>query len=82
MTASKLDPADDPFEMLQELISDGSLIKEAVRRLQLGLTATLAQPKQQTKRNFYDSDDECRTPPMYPEIADIVAADDHHHDVV
>lgn len=27
---------DDPFAMLQELISDGSLIKEAVRRLQLG----------------------------------------------
>ena len=25
---------DDPFKMLQELISDGGLIKEAVKRLQ------------------------------------------------
>ena len=33
---------DDPFAMLQELITDGSLIKEAVRRLQLGLTPKLA----------------------------------------
>jgi len=31
---------DDPFAMLQELISDGSLIKEAVRRLQLGPEAS------------------------------------------
>lgn len=30
------DGPDDPFAMLQELISDGGLIKEAVRRLQLG----------------------------------------------
>ena len=51
-------PTDDPFEMLQELISDGSLIKEAVRRLHLGLT-----PKYNTNRSFYDSDEECRTPP-------------------
>ncbi|XP_059088571.1 uncharacterized protein LOC131884726 [Tigriopus californicus] len=50
---------DNPFEMLQELISDGSLIKEAVRRLQLGLTPKFAS------RSFYDSDDECRTPPAY-----------------
>ena len=49
---------DNPFEMLQELITDGSLIKEAVRRLQLGLT-----PKYNTTTSFYDSDEECRTPP-------------------
>ena len=36
--------------------SEGNLLKEAVRRLQLGLS-----PKIQ--RNFYDSDDDCRTPP-------------------
>lgn len=56
--------SDDPFEMLQELISDGSLIKEAVRRLQLGLT-----PKFSTDREFYDSGDEdCRTPPAFPDL--------------
>ena len=54
---------DDPFEMLQELISDGSLIKEAVRRLQLGLT-----PKFSTNKEFYDSDEDCRTPPAFPDI--------------
>jgi len=47
---------EDPLEMLHELISEGNLLKEAVRRLQLGLS-----PKIQ--RNFYDSDEECRTPP-------------------
>jgi len=51
----KLD-LEDPLEMLHELISEGNLLKEAVRRLQLGLT-----PKIQ--RNFYDSDEDCRTPP-------------------
>lgn len=49
--------SDDPYEALQELLKDGDLIKEAVRRLQLGLS-----PKQ---RVYYDSDDELRTPP-YP----------------
>jgi len=51
---------DDPFAMLQELITDGSLIKEAVRRLQLGLTpklAMLATPSGGGERgNFYDSE--------------------------
>ena len=61
MSGGKGDP-DDPFEMLQELITDGSLIKEAVRRLQLGLTPKL------NNRSFYDSDEECRTPPAYPDI--------------
>jgi hypothetical protein len=46
--------SDDPYEMLQELLRDGSLIKEAVRRLQRGLS-----PKQ---RYFYDSDEEIRSP--------------------
>eukprot|EP00092_Neocalanus_flemingeri_P033033 GFUD01035927.1.p1 GENE.GFUD01035927.1~~GFUD01035927.1.p1 ORF type:complete len:204 (+),score=26.65 GFUD01035927.1:186-797(+) len=61
---------DDPLEMLHELISEGNLLKEAVRRLQLGLS-----PKIQ--RNFYDSDDDCRTPPPplpinnYPDLCEI-----------
>jgi len=60
---------DDPLEMLHELISEGNLLKEAVRRLQLGLS-----PKIQ--RNFYDSDDDCRTPPpplptAYPDLCEI-----------
>jgi len=52
---------DDTLELLHELISEGNLLKEAVRRLQMGLS-----PKIQ--RNFYDSDDDCRTPPApaYP----------------
>ncbi|KAG8226652.1 hypothetical protein J437_LFUL005304 [Ladona fulva] len=40
---------EDPYGRLQELLREGSLIKEAVRRLQLGLS-----PKQ---RYFYDEDD-------------------------
>lgn len=60
---------EDPLEMLHELISEGNLLKEAVRRLQLGLS-----PKIQ--RNFYDSDDECRTPPPtipnnFPDLCEI-----------
>lgn len=50
----KTPQTDDPYEMLQELLRDGGLIKEAVRRLEIGLT-----PKQ---RYLYDSDEECRTP--------------------
>ncbi|KAJ1524140.1 hypothetical protein ONE63_010670 [Megalurothrips usitatus] len=45
---------DDPYEMLQELLRDGGLIKEAVRRLSMGLS-----PKQ---RYFYDSDEDTRSP--------------------
>ncbi|XP_018325548.1 uncharacterized protein LOC108737290 [Agrilus planipennis] len=41
---------DDPYEFLQKLLRDGSLVNEAVRRVQLGLT-----PKQ---RYFYESDEE------------------------
>lgn len=50
---------EDPLEMLHELISEGNLLKEAVRRLQLGLS-----PKIQ--RNYYDSDEDCRTPALPP----------------
>ena len=46
-TAQKLDlKPTDPFEMLQELLKEGTLVKEAVRRLELGLS-----PK---RRIFYD----------------------------
>jgi len=55
---------DDTLELLHELISEGNLLKEAVRRLQLGLS-----PKIQ--RNFYDSDDDCRTPPPAPAHPDL-----------
>ncbi len=64
------DDPDDPFEMLQELISDGSLIKEAVRRLQLGLVGV----EKSKEFSYNDSDDECRTPPAtaaaaeYPDL--------------
>ena len=60
--------------MLQELISYGSLIKEAVRRLQLGLTPKYSTPGAgpgsgaEAGRDFYDSDEECRTPPAYPDL--------------
>ena len=56
---------DDPFAMLQELITDGSLIKEAVRRLQLGLTPKLAMAANKNNNCYYDSEtdgedlDEC-----------------------
>lgn len=45
---------EDPYELLQKLLRDGSLVSEAVRRVKLGLS-----PKQ---RYFYDSDDDCKTP--------------------
>ncbi|KAJ8923532.1 hypothetical protein NQ315_010110 [Exocentrus adspersus] len=48
------DPNEDPYELLQKLLRDGSLVTEAVRRVKLGLT-----PKQ---RFFYDSDEESRSP--------------------
>lgn len=56
---------EDPFQMLQELISDGGLIKEAVRRLQKGLYPTTTAAGTPEAKTFYDSeDDECgRTPP-------------------
>lgn len=53
---SKSAESDDPYELLQDLIRDGSLIKEAVRRLQKGFW-----PKQ---RFMYDSDEESSRSPM------------------
>lgn len=50
------DDIDDPYEMLQALIKNNSLVKEAVRRLQLNLS-----PKQ---RYFYESDEESSRSPM------------------
>lgn len=47
---------DDPYEMLQHLLRDGGLIKEAVRRLQKGLS-----PKQ---RYYSDSDEEATRTPL------------------
>lgn len=41
---------EDPYELLQRLLRDGSLVNEAVRRVKLGLT-----PKQ---RYFYESDED------------------------
>ena len=72
-----VDGPDDPFAMLQELISDGSLIKEAVRRLQLGppppdgfsagrLTPGSNNNRASGRHTAYDSDsdnEDCRTPP-------------------
>jgi len=66
---------EDPFQMLQELISDRSLIKEAVRRLQKGLYPTAPgispptptnNPHNANNKTFYDSEDDefvSRTPP-------------------
>lgn len=48
---------DDPYEMLQALLREGSLVKEAVRRLQIGLS-----PKQ---RYFYESDEESSRSPKF-----------------
>lgn len=45
---------EDPYEFLQTLLKSNSLVKEAVRRLQHGLS-----PKQ---RYFYESDEESRSP--------------------
>lgn len=44
------DTTEDPYELLQKLLRDGSLVNEAVRRVKLGLS-----PKQ---RYFYESDEE------------------------
>eukprot|EP00093_Oithona_nana_P006404 06404.XXX_66150_66770_1 [CDS] Oithona nana genome sequencing. len=61
--ASEQDP-EDPFQMLQELITDGSLIKEAVKRLQKGLYVAHSS----SNKTFYDSEDDetSRTPPPIP----------------
>ncbi|XP_053674006.1 GSK-3-binding protein-like [Anopheles nili] len=47
---------DDPYEFLQTLLKNNNLVKEAVRRLQHGLS-----PKQ---RYFYESDEESSRSPL------------------
>ncbi|KFB43451.1 hypothetical protein ZHAS_00011259 [Anopheles sinensis] len=47
---------DDPYEFLQTLLKNNNLVKEAVRRLQHGLS-----PKQ---RYFYESDEESTRSPI------------------
>lgn len=42
--------SDDPYEMLQELLKEGSLIKEAVKRLQC------ARPASKENTDFYEFD--------------------------
>ncbi|KAL7639150.1 UNVERIFIED_CONTAM: hypothetical protein RMT77_010684 [Armadillidium vulgare] len=49
--------SEDPYEMLQDLLKEGDLIKEAVKRLQLGLVPV-------RRCVYYDSDEEFRTPPF------------------
>lgn len=49
------DTIDDPYELLQQLIKNNSLVKEAVRRLQHNFPS----PKQ---RYFYESDEESHSP--------------------
>ncbi|CAH1960779.1 unnamed protein product [Acanthoscelides obtectus] len=44
---------EDPYELLQKLLRDGSLVNEAVRRVQLGISP---------KHYFYESDDESKSP--------------------
>lgn len=61
LEANKLkETTDNPYEMLQELLKDGSLIKEAVRRLQRGLS-----PKQ---RYFYESEDDSARSSPHPNL--------------
>ncbi|KAI5710046.1 hypothetical protein M8J75_005286 [Diaphorina citri] len=61
LESSKLkESSDNPYEMLQELLKDGTLIKEAVRRLQKGLS-----PKQ---RYFYESEDDSARSSPHPNL--------------
>lgn len=49
---------DDPYELLQKLLKNNSLVKEAVRRLQLNNASAYSR-----KQNyFYDSDEDNRSP--------------------
>ena len=49
---------EDPYELLQSLLKNNSLVKEAVRRLQIN-TASAYSRKQ---NYFYDSDEDNRSP--------------------
>lgn len=54
--SKKEDAIDDPYELLQTLLKNNNLVKEAVRRLQLNTIS----PKQ---RYFYESDEESSRSP-------------------
>lgn len=49
---------EDPYELLQSLLKNNSLVKEAVRRLQL----TNASAYSRKQSYFYDSDEDNRSP--------------------
>jgi len=84
---------DDPFAMLQELISDGSLIKEAVRRLQMDpadsadaaafppagrLTPGSGNNRASGRQTAYDSDSDNEDCRTPPEVEDEETNDDVH----
>lgn len=50
---------EDPYELLQSLLKNNSLVKEAVRRLQINNAASAYSRKQ---NYFYDSDEDNRSP--------------------
>lgn len=61
--AAAADVDDDPYELLQELLREGALIKEAVKRLQddgelKGAEGGRGRPPHRRKQYFYDSEDE------------------------
>lgn len=49
---------EDPYELLQSLLKNNSLVKEAVRRLQI----TNASAYSRKQNYFYDSDEDNRSP--------------------
>ncbi|CRL03373.1 CLUMA_CG016316, isoform A [Clunio marinus] len=51
---------EDPYELLQSLLKNNSLVKEAVRRLQLNNATASAYSRKQNY--FYDSDEDNRSP--------------------
>ncbi|XP_076182461.1 uncharacterized protein LOC143154328 [Ptiloglossa arizonensis] len=63
---------DDPYELLQELLREGGLIKEAVKRLQANLDELENSEEEDDEQSavyrrkpyFYDSEDE-QLPPVY-----------------
>ncbi|XP_015584889.1 GSK-3-binding protein [Cephus cinctus] len=64
---------DDPYELLQELLREGGLIKEAVKRLQANLDELETSEEEdesssvyRRKPYFYDSEDEPLPPVFQP----------------
>ncbi|XP_033339761.1 uncharacterized protein LOC117228150 [Megalopta genalis] len=64
---------DDPYEFLQDLLREGGLIKEAVKRLQANLSELENPEEEEDERSkayrrkpyLYDSEDEQLPPPVY-----------------